>query len=378
MSIQCALCDHTHHSLINHVSTHGLTVEEYVQTHGAVISDEVFKKLNRKLKREPLTKLTVKFGAYEFDVDTNVKAEDVLPFPSNYQLPRKGDAGKAMGRALRALKNGRRVFVWGMPGVGKDALVHAFSALTRRPALALTFDGESDLSGWFYKQVLDSNGTHYEYGKVWKAVTEGVLGTDGKRRAPLILLSDVDRANSAQAELFRMMADTTSGRMLGPHGNMVPLFKDEWGNRPQLVCTANSVGSGDARGRMTSSNPIDGSILDRLGAKVQGHYMVWSEEGEIMKSMYPQLVSTLGDTYWNTLGEVTKLIRKSIDEGELYGEFTIRGLITVCNDASDIVEEGCTSPKEVLKEALQSWTDGLDVDERFELTRLLDAVLDTL
>ena len=358
-----------------------MTPDAYVAEYNApVISDKIHGMVNKKLSRTTVsTALSVKIGKVELPVDTSVKGDTCLPMPKGYQFPTKGDAGVSFKRALRAVKNGRNAFIWGMPGTGKDAFVHAFSALTRRPAMALSFTPGKDLDGWFYKEKLDETGSYWQYGAVWHAVTQGVEGKDGVRRAPLILLSDVDRADPAQAEWFRILCDSISGRILDPHGNMVSLFRDQFGNKPQFVCTANSVGSGDARGRMTSSNPIDGSIMDRLGAKIETHYMNWSEEGNILKGLYPELAIQVGDEFFDKLGLITKGVRKSIGDGDIYGELTMRGLCDICNDATDIWKDDNTvSSVELLKEALMSWTDGLDEDNRFELKRLIDPVLGTI
>jgi len=54
-------------------------------------------------------------------------------------------------------------------------------------------------------------------------------------------------------------------------------------------------------------------------------------------------------------------------------------LCDICNDATDIWKDDNTvSSVELLKEALMSWTDGLDEDNRFELKRLIDPVLGTI
>lgn len=383
MTITCTICGFQHHSLISHVAQeHGLSAQDYVEQYSQpVVSDELHKKLSRKLSRTAvdLENIQVNFGGVDFTIDTGVDGNTVLPMPRAYNFPKRGKAAVAFKRALRAVKNGRNAFIWGMPGTGKDAFGHAFSALTRKVSIMVSFKPGEDLSAWFYKQVLDSEGSRWEYGAVWKAVTEGVLGRDGKRRAPLILMTDVDRADQSQAEWFRMMTDSISGRIQGPHGNMVSLFVDEWGNSPQFVCTANSCGSGDARGRMTSANPIDGSIMDRLGAKIQAHYMVWTEESAVLKSIYQELATYCNDDWWATLGSITKCIRKAIEEGDLYAEFTMRGLVDICNDATDILKDDNTvDPIEMLKEALMAWTDGLDEDGQFELTRLVDPMLNTL
>jgi MoxR-like ATPase len=379
--IECAACDYTSHSLLDHVvEVHGMTPTEYVAAYpGAeTLSKKVraaFEAKTKSIHRRPVsaaTDLTVKLMGMEVPVDAHVSADDCLPLPEGYMFPTKGKSQRICKRAVMALVRGRNVFIWGMPGTGKDALVHAVSFFMRRSTVMLSFKPGTDVAPWFYTRSIGKDGTGWDYGHVWDALVNGIMGRDGKRRAPLLLLSDVDRADEAQAEWFRVLTDSISGRILGPDGKMVTLFVDEWGNKPQFVCTANTCGTGDARGRMASSNPMDASILDRLGRKIEATYLHWDDEGMILRGKFPQ-VAEMAPSIFDELGNATAAVRQAIEKESIYAELTHRGLCEILAEAEDILHFAGRVPANLLKSAFLAWTDGLDADNRFEAKRLIDA-----
>lgn len=379
--VACALCGFRSHSLLDHVrEAHNLTPAEYVASHGAgLVSQDLLDRMDDTsgIRRSAIAlpnDLTVKLGKYTLKVDAEMAEGECLPMPEGYRFPTKGKAKKSFTRALRALVNGRNCFIWGMPGTGKDAAVHAYSYLTRTPVYMIQFVPGKDIAPEFYVRSMDQNGTGWDIGDLYKAVTEGVEDRNGVRRAPLILMSDVDRADSAQVEWFRILTDSISGRIKTPSGKMQGLYRDPiTGRTAQFVCTANSIGSGDARGRMTSANPMDASILDRLGKKIETHYMHWDDESEVLKSLFPELVAQVGEDFWRGLGNCTASLRKGIKDGDIIAELTMRGLVDICEDALDILDErNGRMPKDLLGMAMECWFDGLDEDSRFEAKRLAD------
>ena len=376
-------CEYKSHSLIAHLmEEHGQTAAEYTAQFpgAATVSAEALAEyegrqsgVTRRAAPQP-TDLKQDLMGMMMPVDCHVKEEDCLPLPPGYMFPTKGKAHKIMRRIIMALARGRNVFVWGMPGTGKDAAVHAFSALVRRPTVMVTFRPGTDLAPWFYTRSIGEEGTGWEFGHLWRALTEGVLGRDGKRRAPIVLLSDVDRADSAQAEWFRILTDSMQGRILDPHGKMVPLFVDEWGRKPQFVCTANSCGTGDARGRMASANPMDASILDRLGRKIEAAYLHWDDESTILRAKFPQ-VAERAPSVFDQLGEATEKLRDSIEKEELYAELTHRGLCEILSECEDILHFAPSLPSNLLKRGFRAWLDGLDTDSFLVAKRLIDPAL---
>jgi hypothetical protein len=381
--VACALCGHKSHSLLDHVrEAHNMTPQEYLAAnpgHG-LVSQDLIDKMNagkpgtrRSLVSVP-EDLKVKLGGYEIPVDINMGEGECLPIPKGYRFPTKGKAKKVFNRALRALVNGRNVYLWGPAGTGKDSIVHAFSYLTRRPVYMMQFVTGKDIAPEFYIRAMDQNGTGWDIGDAYKAVTEGIADKNGVRRAPLFLLSDVDRADTVQAEWFRLLTDSISGRIKSPSGKTVSLFRDPvTGKTAQFVCTANSVGTGDSRGRMVSSNPIDASIMDRLGKKIEAQYMHWDDESFVLKANHPELAALVGDDFWRGLGNCTASLRKAIQQGDIIADLTMRGLTDICEDAIDILNERKGKmPKDLLGMAMECWFDGLDEDNKFEAKRLAD------
>lgn len=375
--VTCRICGHKSHSLLDHVlQAHGMTPAAYLATYpgASTLSQEALDAMEARAKTVTKRKapaavdLTVKVMGLTLPVDAAVPASVCLPMPKGYRFPTKGKAKRAFLRAAMALARGRNAFIWGMPGTGKDALVHALSAMTRRPVVMVTFRPGTDLAPWFYTRSIDADGTGWEFGHLWHALTEGIEGRDGVKRAPLVLLSDVDRADSAQAEWFRILTDSISGRILGPDGEMVPLVEGV-----QFVCTANSCGTGDARGRMASANPMDASILDRLGRKIEAHYMHWDDESKILRSKFPEIAERCPEVF-DQLGKATKAVRKAIENEDIYAEFTHRGLCEVLAEVEDILHFGGDKvPNKILNRGFRAWLDGLDADSRHETQRLIDS-----
>jgi MoxR-like ATPase len=382
--IKCGLCGHTSHSLVTHVrEAHSLTPEDYSSDHGPTVSQAVMDRLSKRIsKRRPIasaTDLTVTMMGVTVPVDAAVPMNACLPLPPGYRFPTAGKAKKFMTRVVQGTVRGRNLFIWGMPGTGKDAVVHAVSAMSRRPVVMVTFRPGTDLAPWFYTRSIDKNGTGWEYGHLWNALTDGIEGRDGVSRPAIVLLSDVDRADSAQAEWFRILTDSIAGRILGPDGRMHPIFPGT-----QFICTANSCGTGDARGRMASANPMDASILDRLGRKIKAEYMDWSDESIILRDKYPLVAEKApwifdgpkgldGELTDGELGHACKALRKSIEDEEIYAEFTHRGLCEVLAEAEDVLfYSGKDAPKDLLKKAFPAWLDGIDDDSRLVAKRLID------
>lgn len=317
-----------------------------------------------------LVDLTVDLGPVTVPVDTGITADQCLPLPENYRFPSKGGAKKAAERALFALAAGRNTYIWGMPGTGKDAIVHAYSALTRRPCVMVTFRPGTDIAPWFYARSYSvAGGTSWEYGALWNALIGGIKGRDGKSRPALVLLSDVDRADSAQAEWFRILTDSISGRILGPDGSMHPVFPGT-----QFVCTANSCGTGDSRGRMVSANPMDASILDRLGRAIEFTYLAWEDESQVLREKFPVVCEKDPDLIGQLQG-CCEALRKAIANEELYGEFTHRGICEVLLECQDRIFFLGKVEKNLLAQGFKAWLERLDADNRLVAKRLIDPFL---
>jgi MoxR-like ATPase len=354
-----------------------MTPEAYLDAHpGALtVSMAAMGAFDRKMKGRrrtvapEVTELTRDLIGVVCRIDHGIRLRDCLPLPWGYAFPTKGKARTAYQRALLALAKKRPVFIWGGPGTGKDAVVHAYSTYTRTPAFVYTFTPGTEVKRWFYSREITEAGTDWSYGTLWNAIVNGVLGTDGVARPALILFSDVDRGTPEQIEEFRLTLDTTSKRIVGPTGEVHTLFPGT-----QFAFTANSCGTGDETGRM-SSQRMDASILDRMGRFVEFTHMHWDDESAILRSKFPTLVEAAPDLIQH-LGWATDKIRAAIESEELYAEFTHRGLCEVLAECDDVLwlSDG-TAPANLLKRGFSAWLHRLDKDSRTIAMRLIDAVV---
>ncbi len=313
-----------------------------------------------KIKRNApdLFNQEVRFGRYSFQLDVNVREEDCLPEVPHYFLPKKGKASSAHERALRALKGGKPLFIYGGPGTGKDSVVQQYCAVQRKPSLMVGFTRGTNVKAWFYKQKIDASGTGYEYGALWNACVKGIQGRDGIYRPALILFSDVDRGDEDQLEEFRMILDTTSKRIVDPYGRAHKVLPGT-----QFVFTANSNGNG-ADGM--SSRPIDGSLIDRMGEFVKFHHMNWSEEVGVYRGMFPSLNAN-SSSIFDDLGKSVTKIRQMLEDGDLFctSGLSMRGIQAILQCAEAVQEDFPSwSSDKLLKEGWQAWLDRLDSDNQ--------------
>lgn len=377
--IACRECGHKSHSLLDHiVEVHGMTVAEYVAKHpdAPTMSDALHERVDAGLKgrrRAPaplVTELTATMCGVTAPVDHSMASENCLKWPEGYAWPTKGAAKKRVQRAVLAMRRNRPVYIYGEPGVGKDAAVHAFCAATRTASLIYTFSPGTDVKRWFFSREISTEGTSWSYGVLFRALVEGVKGRDGVARPALILFSDVDRATPDQLEEFRLVLDTMSKRIVGPTGKVHDIFPGT-----QFAFTANSCGFGDERGRM-SSHQMDASILDRMGRFIEFTHLHWDDESAILRSKFPTLVS-VADHIFDELGASAKALRAAIaGKGDvtLYADLTHRGLCEILAECEDLVwlKDG-EAPANLLKSGFKAWLDRLDTDNRMNAKRLIDA-----
>ena len=381
-SIKCAICGHEDLSLIDHISEeHGMTVEQYQADHKGrpVVSNLLLEiesatqpKVTRRAGKE-LEDLTVNFSGLELDVWHDVPAEVCLKVPPNYRLPKHGQLGKDIAQAVLYCAEGLPLWISGGPGLGKDAYVYAFSSILRRPATAISIAPGMDLEAYLYTRSFapDENGnvqTFWEYGQLWKALTEGYVTENGDVRPYIVLLSDFDRATKAQVEVLRLILDSIEGRVMSPDGKAVPIVPGT-----QIIATANSQGQGDTTGRCISARAVDSSIMDRFDTAVLFHSMSWKDESEVLRNKFGKLFSKVPEAL-DTIGACTKALRSCINKGDLYMEFSHR---TVCAWARVAEAQLKWRPNakvdNLLKDAARAWLDKLgDEETRMEAKRVID------
>jgi len=378
--VGCAECDYRSHNLAPHLmEAHNMSVAQYQSAHAgagvvsAKLADAYHKQApTRKPAPREVKTLFVNFMGFSVQVDLGVQPGACLPAPGGWRWPTKGKAKEAVERGLMALIRRRPFLYWGMPGTGKDALIHQYSAMSRTPAVMISFRPGEDIAPMFYTRSIDASGTGWEYGEVWKALVDGVLCEDGVRRAPLLLLSDVDRADQEQAEWFRLLTDSISKRIKGPDGATYPLFTDEFGNSPFFVCTANSCGSGDSRGRMASARVMDGSILDRLGRGIRAHYLHTDDEIATFAGIFPDIHASHPQMI-PQLVKAVGAVRQAIEAEEVYAEFTFRGVYDVLCEVEDLMFfKKSKDGSKLLKAGLQAWLGKQEGDTAAEARRLMD------
>lgn len=326
-------------------------------------------KNHKSAPRHACTAPMLKWGDFPLPVRQDVPEEVCLPLPEAYQVPLKGAAGEAVKHASIALIKGRSLFIHGAPGSGKDAIVHAYSAMTRTPGLIFTICPNTDISSWLYTRAFDATSTYWEEGSLLKALRDGYTTESGEVVPYIILLSDFDRADRAQAETLRLILDSIKGRVMGPDGKSIPVLP---GTR--IVATANSSGGGDMSGRM-SSNMIDASIMDRFQCKVQFVWLTVPEELEILAVKFPRLFRLLPSVR-KQLADTLTAIRAAIHSGELDCDFSARALSSWCLHMEDIIDleyGGTNAEDRIPSKAFRVVSDGMPDDQtRLAIRRIAD------
>lgn len=374
----CRLCGHRDHWLGEHLAeAHSLSVPDYLRsfpgapTASQDLVDASARTWNDKVTRihpPKVTDLRINFAGVEVKVNHDVPADACLRLPSAYRVPEYGALANDVRAAAISLVSGRSTYIWGLPGSGKDALIHAWSAMTRTPGLIFQVEPAADIRSWFFSHEFNKDGTYWEEGELLRALRDGYTSPVSGRKIPyLILITDFDRATKEQAESLRLVMDSIQGRVKGPGGvtyNVLP--------GTLIIVTANTSGAGDTRGRCISSNVIDASMLDRFERAYEFHWMDWKDEEIIAKEKFPLLVERC-PTVFPQMGAVTKALRDAIYSDRLYAEFSHRGLCSVLGAAEDIVRVTGKVPKDVLKLAFRAYTDKLpDQETRETAIRLAD------
>lgn len=372
-TLKCEECGHRAEAYLgNHLAeAHGISLEEYTRRHpNAPAVTQAVLDLYTKRNSGRITRghpprpdqLTVNLMGIPFSVHHQVPASACLPLPPEFRFPedRESELYEDFKLALIAAKRSRSMFVWGLPGSSKDSFFHAVSAKTRRPGIKLSIKPGADIQSWFFTRSIDKEGTGWEEGVLLKALRDGYEVKDAEgnviERIPyLIVISDFDRADRAQAEHLRLILDTIEGLVEGPGGQMFRVLPGT-----TMAATANTAGGGDPRARMTSSNVIDGSIMDRWDRVYQFHWMSWKDEGEICKAKFPDLVARAPGIL-DLMGKITTNLRQAIKGEEIYAEFSHRAVCQILGQAADLVlestHEGTIRAAGLLTRALRCWLD---------------------
>jgi hypothetical protein len=336
--VQCLECGYEDFYLLDHLlEAHDLSAAEYLRKYpdAELVSSGLRKladeedSIERRAAPKPST-LTTKISGVRIPVNYDVPASACFMLPDHYRVPRHGSLAYEIEHVVIEFISGTHLYIYGMPGAGKDAICYYLSYALRIPAKRFPVNPNFDLLSWFHNRGFNTDGTFWEKGDLFTALTEGYLAPSGKRYPYLILLSDLDRANREQGEFFRLMTDTIEGQVPGPTGEPINVFPGT-----QIVATGNTAGAGDPRGRMISANPLDGSLLDRF-LRIRLSWMDWKDEEPVCKAKFPLLAEKLPEMFkW--VGDCTTILRAAIHEGEIFTEFSHRGVCAWLKHAENIV-----------------------------------------
>jgi len=292
--------------------------------------------------------LQIDFGGHGVTVNPDVTAEACLPGIEYYRVPRYGKLAEDITSSLHGMLFRRHMYIYGMPGSGKDAFIHAFCSLTRSPSLMFQIQPGVDIRPWLFTRGFTQEGTEWEEGLLLKAVRDGYKSPHtGKIYPYRILITDFDRADKNQAEILRLLMDSTMGRIAGPDGSSYPVLPGT-----QIVCTGNTAGSGDTRGRCISAKPVDASIWDRFERVYKFHWMDWKDEGEVCKDKFPVLMKYCPKIF-KTIGRCVEVIRTDIEADKLFSELSHRAVCSWLGQAEDMVVASGKVTETLLKDSLR-------------------------
>lgn len=363
---------------------YGMSVEEYLERFpGAPLESEElaqrFTESIRGLRRETPPEpeeLRVSIAGCQLPVNWDVPEDACLPLPDHYRLPTHEPLGEDVLRSIRYWVRGRSQWIWGPPGSGKDALISALCAWTRTPSALFPVNPDLDIMGWFYDKSFADGESKWVYGDLFNALVHGYVSPLTGRRVPMtVVLSDFDRAGRAQAEALRLVGDSIQGRVKGPQGETYAVLP---GTR--IVVTANTMGGGDASGKMVSANVLDKSIINRVERKVRFHMLDWRDEEPIVRDKFPVFCERYGHVL-KKIGDCTTALRAAVEDESLYGEFSHRDLCGWIGDCEDIIvmHDAFGSgplPNDILKKGFDSYADGLpDAENKALALQLVDPYL---
>lgn len=372
--IKCPFCDVTDVDLWEHVfRVHNVRPDETMQ---ATLVGEKWNKMTKEVVRYPQQSgpSKVKFHGTSVEVDFEVPEEACAPMPPNYRFPQTGNSGAAALRVVRSLSGRRSLWIHGSPGTGKDAIVAYVSNQLRIPFRFFQMSPNIRIEDWFWTLGFEDGSTKFAFGTLLKALVEGYVSPQGKRYPYMIVISDMDRATSTQIERLRTILDTDVPRVPFPDGSFKEVLPGTI-----LVVTANTMGGGDETGRMVSSRPIDGSIINRFECKVEMPPMEWKDEITILKSKFPDLIEdleriTLEDkfseteladfNFLTTLQRVTSSIRTAISKGEFFAEFSHRDICFFMKEVQSLLDyhrenDNKFSLPTIFMDAFQNYVEGL-------------------
>ena len=95
---------------------------------------------------------------------------------------------------------------------------------------------------------------------------------------------------------------------------------------------------------------------------------------EVAPHLFEGEVNHEGKKGMGELGSACKSIRKAIENEEIYGEFTHRGICEVLSECNDIMvaSRRTSPPKNLLSQGFKAWLEGLEPEDALSAKRLID------
>jgi len=213
-------------------------------------------------------------------------ARNTKPYPAHLApAHRKMDVSALAEWQIRviesALHDKNPTFVTGPAGTGKDYLGEWLASFLNRPLVCLSIKPGVDPNEWIGGTELKA-----EDGVCVSKPFEGFLASavnPSNEVAPIVILSDFDRASPSAVEVFRQAFETDPARRYFSHpttSELIPIHPDTvW------ILTGNSHADGDGgRGMITAA--MDASIRNRLPS-VRAELPTEAWEVRVMGEAYP-------------------------------------------------------------------------------------------
>lgn len=301
------------------------------------------------------------------------KVEDgYFDLPPFYRMPCEGDLRRVLHELTISLACRRHVYIHGPSGSGKDAFLHAYSNLTKTPSKIFQITPDTDVQSWLFSLRINKDGTYVNEGELLKALRDGYVLSDGEVIPYMVVISDFDRATSDQAEHLRLVLDSIKGRIVGLNGETYEVLPGT-----QIVVTANTSGSGDARGRFVSANSLDLSLLDRFERFYQFTWMCWDDEVFVLERKFPHFFESFPDMKYS-LGNAVRNLRSAIHKGELDVVFGHRALCRWLGHCEDILQlfPDLKEDPDVIRRGAQAYMGGMPDDlTRSKIVAYFDAYI---
>lgn len=378
--LRCEICGaEDENDLIGHIlHDHDIPVETYLRRHpGASVESSAMKEAwtayTEGVVRTPVVSGTfsTEFHGCNVDVHLDVPSSACASLPPHYVFPHGKEASRQASRILRYIVEGRSVWIYGVPGIGKDALVHYISASCRKPFRFFSIQPEAKIQDWFWSLGFQNGESTWVEGALLKALRDGYTDALGRTYPYLILLSDLDRATPSQIERLRTLLDTDEKRVPLPSGEYAPILPGT-----TIVATANTMGEGDETGRIVSARRIDASILNRFECKVQMVCPEWEDLLRILQKSHEDEIQRLKvHGLVTALKNATEALQQACTNGTLYGEFSLRDLRNILNEFRSLIahSKGTPSIHTILLESFDVYTDGLGTSASRDAARQLIA-----